>query len=332
MSLLNSTEWDNFLISYPDAHILQTSEWGTLKASFGWDIYRIAAGSAGAQILSRNLPFGLRFAYVPKGPVSIAQDSLDEFWVEVNALCQARKAVFLKVESDSWQSAANSFLSNTLPSEFRVSKYEIQPPRTLVVDLTPEEDQILGSMKQKTRYNVRLAARKGIVVRTSDDVNVFSELMDITSRRDDFGVHSTDYYRLAYDLFYPHEGCELFLAEYDSQPLAAIMVFIRGSRAWYFYGASSNRHRNRMPTYLLQWEAMRWAKSRGCQTYDLWGVPDVELETLESEFMKRHDGLWGIYRFKRGFGGQLKRSDPARDVVYRPTLYEAYRLWMRWLS
>ncbi len=329
MAVLTSIEWDNFLTSYPDAHILQTSAWGTLKASFGWDVYRIAAGGTGAQILFRTLPFGLRLAYVPKGPVAILQDSMDEFWLEVDELCRARKAIFIKVESDFWHGSANLLWDNAISPNFRLSSHEIQPPRTMVVDLGPEEDQILGAMKQKTRYNIRLAVRKGIVVRTSDEVSVFSELMNITGQRDDFGVHSMDYYRLAHDLFNPHEACELFVADYDDQPIAAIMVFLRGTRAWYFYGASSNQHRNRMPTYLLQWEAMRWAKSRGCQTYDLWGVPNVELETLEAEFMKRHDGLWGVYRFKRGFGGQLKRSDPARDRVFLPAFYGAYRLWTR---
>ncbi len=329
MPVLTSADWDDFLNSYPDAHILQTSAWGTLKSSFGWDVCRVTAGDNGAQILFRTLPLGLCFAYLPKGPVAISLDSIDEFWPEVDALCRERKAIFLKIECDCWHEEGEFFFRSALKSEFRLSTHEIQPSRTLVVDLTPEEDQILATMKQKTRYNIRLAARKGVVVRASDDVSVFSELMDITGQRDEFGVHSIDYYRQAYNLFYPQKGCELFLAEYEDQPLAAIMVFVHGTRAWYFYGASSNQHRNRMPTYLLQWEAMRWAKAHGCQTYDLWGVPDLDHETLEANFMKRHDGLWGVYRFKRGFGGQLKRSSPVWDRIYRPVLYSAYRLLLR---
>jgi len=329
MPVLTSADWDDYLNSCPDAHILQTSPWGTLKSSFGWEVCRVTAGDNGAQILFRTLPLGLCFAYLPKGPVAKSVDSLDEFWPEVDAICRERKAIFLKIECDYWHEEGELFFRSALKSEFRLSTHEIQPSRTLVVDLTPEEDQILATMKQKTRYNIRLAARKGVVVRASDDVSVFSELMDITGQRDEFSVHSIDYYRQAHNLFYPQKGCELFLAEYEDQPLAAIMVFVRGTRAWYFYGASSNQQRNRMPTYLLQWEAMRWAKSRGCQTYDLWGVPDLDHETLEANFMKRHDGLWGVYRFKRGFGGQLKRSAPVWDRIYRPALYSAYRLLIR---
>jgi lipid II:glycine glycyltransferase (peptidoglycan interpeptide bridge formation enzyme) len=107
------------------------------------------------------------------------------------------------------------------------------------------------------------------------------------------------------------------------------MVFIRGQRSWYFYGASSNQHRDRMPTYLVQWEAMLWAKRQGCLIYDLWGVPDHDFETLEAHFLEKKEGLWSIYRFKRGFGGSLKRTCGPWDKVYNPGLYSLYLLRSR---
>jgi peptidoglycan pentaglycine glycine transferase (the first glycine) len=106
------------------------------------------------------------------------------------------------------------------------------------------------------------------------------------------------------------------------------MIFARGKRAWYFYGASSKEHREWMPTYLLQWEAMRWARTRGCIEYDLCGVPDFDEEILEGEFTKRSDGLWGVYRFKRGFGGKLRRAMGAWDRPYKPIFYYFYRWWV----
>ncbi len=115
----------------------------------------------------------------------------------------------------------------------------------------------------------------------------------------------------AYDLLHPKEMGELLVAEYEGKPLAALFVARNGNRAYYLYGASTDEERNRMPTYLLQWEAMKWAKARGCEEYDLWGVPDEDEATLEANFETRHDGLWGVYRFKRGFGGQL-------NALYRP--------------
>jgi hypothetical protein len=150
-----------------------------------------------------------------------------------------------------------------------------------------------------------------------------------TARRDGFGAHTVGYYRRAYDLFHTRGGCELLVAEYESRPLAAIMVFTQGTRAWYFYGASTPHERNRMPTYLLQWEAMRWAKSRGCTQYDLWGVPDADRDQLEAQFVSRTDGLWGVYRFKRGFGGALVRWAGAWDRPYVRPLCALYRRLFR---
>jgi len=108
---------------------------------------------------------------------------------------------------------------------------------------------------------------------------------------------------------------------------AGLMVFAHGRRAWYFYGASASDHRDRMPTYILQWEAMRWARAHGCTEYDLWGVPDADEDTLENEFSERSDGLWGVYRFKRGFGGRLCRSAGPWDRIYQPVLYKFYERW-----
>jgi len=195
-----------------------------------------------------------------------------------------------------------------------------------MVDLRGTEDDILARMKQKTRYNIRLANKKDVTVRSWDDLPAFHQMMLVTGGRDGFGVHSLEYYQRAYDLFHPTGMAELLVAEYEGVPLAALMVFARGRRAWYMYGASTDEERNRMPTYLLQWEAMRWARSKGAEEYDLWGVPDEDEETLEAHFTERNDGLWGVYRFKRGFGGELKRAVQALDRVYNPLLYKLY-LW-----
>jgi len=242
----------------------------------------------------------------------------------VDAICKKRRAVFIKIEFDEWIGDTPSF--DTSHAALRTSMHNIQPPRTLIVDITGTEDEILARMKQKTRYNIRLAGKKGATVRTWDDLPSFHEMMLVTGGRDGFGVHSLAYYRRAYELFHPTGMVELLVAEYGGRPLAALMVFARGKRAWYMYGASNDQERNRMPTYLLQWEAMRWARSKGAEEYDLWGVPDEDEETLEAQFTERSDGLWGVYRFKRGFGGELRRAVQTMDRVYNPFLYKLY-LW-----
>ena len=168
-------------------------------------------------------------------------------------------------------------------------------------------------MKPKTRYNTRLAEKKGVTVRAWDDIEAFHKMMLVTGGRDGFGIHSLEYYKRAYELLQPKGLGEILVAEYEGKPLAALFVARNGHRAYYLYGASTDEERNRMPTYLLQWEAMKWAKARGCEEYDLWGVPDEDEVNSRSQVKVRHDGLWGVYRFKRGFGGELKRAAQAID-------------------
>ncbi|MCC7118140.1 MAG: peptidoglycan bridge formation glycyltransferase FemA/FemB family protein [Anaerolineales bacterium] len=324
MPQVSLPQWNQFIESQPDAHLLQMGEWGELKNEFGWQAVRLLAEGIGAQILFRRLPLGLSFAYLPKpvfsGNLSAVSDA---FWEEVNAVCKKRRAIFLKIEPDVW---SGEFHYQT--SALRISPQNIQPPRTITISIKEAEAAILARMKPKCRYNIRLAEKKEIRVRVWDDLRAFHALMTVTGGRDGFGVHSEAYYQRAYELFQPKGACELLVAEYAGEPLAALMVFAHGKRAWYVYGASNDRERNRMPTYLLQWEALRWAQARGCEEYDLWGVPDANEDALESQFETRHDGLWGVYRFKRGFGGEVKRAAQAVDRVYNPALYWLYTMYI----
>jgi lipid II:glycine glycyltransferase (peptidoglycan interpeptide bridge formation enzyme) len=320
MSQLTISEWNQFLDQFPNAHLLQTSRWGLLKSDFGWKTAYFANQHAGAQVLLKPLPFGFKIAYIPKGPVG---DDWSALLFEIDAFCKKEHVVFLKIEPDFYD--AEEINVKEFLSAFRISN-TIQPRRTIVVDLQGSEDECLKRMKQKWRYNVRLAERKEIKITVSEDFNTFYDLMQETGERDAFGVHSKEYYKRALDLFKTEGEGAILLAEYEGIPLAAIMIFAKGQRAWYFYGASSNRERNRMPTYLLQWEAMRWAKEKGCLWYDLWGIPDADEDELERNFQQRTDGLWQVYRFKRGFGGEVKRFASGYDRVYHPALYALYRL------
>jgi peptidoglycan pentaglycine glycine transferase (the first glycine) len=324
MPEVNLIDWNKFLENHPNAHLLQMGEWGELKKNFGWKPVRIVNNEVGAQILFRRLPLGLTIGYMPK-PVFSNQWSVvsEQFWKEIDAVCKKNHAIFLKIEPDVWD---DKFIHH--PSSFILSRHNIQPPRTIVISIKDNEETILARMKPKCRYNIRLAEKKGITVRAWDDIPAFHEMMTVTGGRDNFGVHSLEYYQRAYELFHPKGTCELLVAEYEGKPLASLMVFANGKRAWYVYGASNDHERNRMPTYLLQWQAIRWAKALGCEEYDLWGVPDENEEILEANFESRHVGLWGVYRFKRGFGGQLKRAAQALDRVYNPFLYWLYTTYI----
>jgi lipid II:glycine glycyltransferase (peptidoglycan interpeptide bridge formation enzyme) len=318
--IVSLADWNRFLSEHPNTHLLQTGEWGELKGGFGWKPVRIIDGNCGVQILFRKLPLGFTIGYIPKSVIS-DQSSSEQFWKEIDSVCRKHRAIFCKLEPDSW---SDSPLPAGEGLGVRVSPHNIQPPRTIIVNIKDSKEDILARMRQKTRYNIRLAEKKGVTVRAWDDIESFHKMMLLTGRRDGFGIHSLEYYKRAYDLFQPEGLCELLLAEYEGKPLAALFVARNGNRAYYLYGASTDEERNRMPTYLLQWEAMKWAKVRGCDEYDLWGVPDEDETSLEASFETRHDGLWGVYRFKRGFGGDLKRAAQALDRVYNPLLYWAY--------
>lgn len=262
-------------------------------------------------------------AYIPKGPLGV---NWQELWPAVDQLCRLERAIFLQVEPDCFE-PCRQFPYDEWLKGFTKEEKTIQPRRTSLIDLTRSDEEILASMKQKTRYNIRLAEKKGLGVTLSEDIQTFHQISKITAERDGFFVHAREYYQKAYDYFKKDGHVALLEARLDKQALAYLMLFLNGERAWYFYGASDDAYRNLMPAYLLQWEAIRYAKAHEAKTYDLWGIPDESEEVLESDFMSRSDGLWGVYRFKRGFGGMVQRSAPAFIRIYKPLLYRLYQIY-----
>lgn len=332
---LSDSEWDKFVAS-KGGHLLQTSAWGKLKSAQGWESDKIAIGYAdrivaGALLLFRRLPwpasyFPLKLGYIPCGPlvnwfdVETARQLLEQ----IDIVARQKHAVFLKIEPDEIQDDAIG--TCLIGLGLRPSPQTVQPPNTIVIDIKGDSE-MLARMNQGTRRKIRTAEKQDVTIRegTRDDMPVFGQLITITGERDGFGVHNIGYYEMAFDLFFPDRAA-LFIAYYAEQPLGAIMVFAFGQRAWYLYGASANQERQRMPNYALQWRAIQWARERGCTTYDLWGIPDVSESQLEAEFQQRQDGLWGVYGFKRGFGGRIQRSIGAWDKAYNPAIYRIYRM------
>ncbi len=336
--------WDAFVAAHPDGHILQTADWGRLKSRFGWSSQIVAVGGvngdivAGAQVLYRPLPFRLgTMAYIPAGPLLYADDADPEhpatlaLWRGIDEQARNQRAVFLKVEPCDWYRPRPDLPAQLQRAGLRLSPQTIQPPRTIVIDLSGGEEAVLKGMNQSTRYKSKLGPKKEVSVREGAraDLGSFNALMGLTGERDQFGVHAPAYYQAAFDLFAPGGRCALLLASYAGHDLAGVMAFRCGQNAYYFYGASSNEERNRMPTYIVQWAAIQWAIRHGAARYDLWGIPDAEPEALEAQFEQRHDGLWGVYGFKRGFGGRIVRSVGAWDRVYNPLLYAAYVWYVR---
>jgi len=308
--------------------LLQTHQWGELKSRFGWEPLRLEDVAGLAQVLLRSTPVG-RIAYVPRGPALAGElgRSLTDLLPTLHSACRKAGAFALKLEPNVRDGADSAATLGVLG--FRPSTQTVQPRSTVLVELDGSEDSLLARMKPKTRYNLRLSAKKGVAVHvgTAADLPAFAALMQETSRRDGFAVHSAAYYSAALELFEPLGMARLLLAEYEGDLLAGLMAFAFGDTAYYFYGASSGRQRNLMPTYGLQWEAMRWARGLGCRVYDLWGIPDEVGRDpgahMDDEVTAR-EGLWGVWRFKRGFGGRVVRYLGAWDYVYHPAAFLLY--------
>src|SRR5215212_1228454 len=227
MPEVSLSDWNQLLSTHPNAHLLQTGEWGELKAAFGWKPLRIVSGSIGVQILFRRLPLSITVGYAPKANFD------PSLWSEIDFVCKKNHAIFLKFEPDLW--AGNEVNSNVRITnhKLRISPHNIQPPRTIILDIQGSQEEILARMKQKTRYNIRLAEKKGVTVRVWDDIDSFHKMMLLTGGRDGFGVHSLEYYKRAYQLLHSRQMGELLVAEYAGQPLAALFVARNGNRAYY---------------------------------------------------------------------------------------------------
>jgi peptidoglycan pentaglycine glycine transferase (the first glycine) len=287
--------WNTRLAQLPLAHILQTWEWGQFKSHHGWTPrYLMWSDDAGqpratALVLRRQLSrLPLCVMYVPKGP---AMDYVDAALVsqvlgDLKRLAHRSLAIFIKIDPD----VPTPFsLSGTRAGDvgWRSSSEQIQFRNTMEIDLRRSEDELLAAMHQKTRYNVRLAQKRGVTVRAGAlaDLELLYSMYDETARRDRFVIRPLNYYRAAWGSFIEAGLAQPLIAEVEQTPVAGLILFQFAGRAYYFYGMSRDQHRNLMPTYLLQWEAMRLARAQGCAIYDLWGAPDSldESDPMRSE-------------------------------------------------
>ncbi|HEX9331252.1 MAG TPA: peptidoglycan bridge formation glycyltransferase FemA/FemB family protein [Anaerolineales bacterium] len=367
---MESNIWNTLISNLPNPHFLQTYEWGQVKAKYGWTpLYAVwdADGSwkvesdanllsafhlpiAAALILKRQIlrngfAAQLSILYAPKGPLlDWTNEALrNRVLNDLQAFAKKEGAIFLKIDPDvvlgtGIPSSEDNVIDNggqAVMSElkrrgWRYSSDQIQFKNTVLIDLSLTKEEMLARMKQKTRYNIRLAEKKGVVVRvgtTKDtkDLDVLYKMYAETSVRDEFVIRDEDYYQTVWETFMAHTQssisnyqspfAEPLIAEVNHEPVAALFVFYFARHAYYVYGMSRSTHREKMPTYLLQWEAMKRAKEKGCSVYDLWGAPDVFDES---------DSMWGVYRFKEGLGGKVARTMGAWDFAPNPFWYKLY--------
>lgn len=354
LSNYRPADWDRILLKLQNSHLLQTWEWGAIKSKYGWRSEQLVWSMndrivAAAMVLKRTLqiPYIRNFVniiYIPRGPVLDWRDLelSSQVLIDISDYAKINRGLFVKIDpdvigmsplSDKSYSYGKAIKNLLEAKDWKFSRDQIQFQNTLVINLTPTEEELLGNMKQKTRYNVRLAARKGVNVRIGgiEDIELLYKIYAETALRDSFTIRNKEYYSDVWGSFIKNTSdgkindsaqeanllpvAEPLIAEVDGEPVAAVIIFRYGRKAWYLYGMSRELHREKMPNYLLQWEAIRRAKETGCHTYDLWGAPDKFIES---------DPLWGVYRFKEGLGGKVVQHIGAWDLPIRPVLYSLY--------
>ena len=360
--------WNELIAGLPEAHLLQTYEWGQVKARYGWQpLYLVwRSGQKGYQfietlelpaetrldkedavsssgndveaaalilkknVLRRGFPVRLCILYSPKGPLLRWEDPVLRKRVldDLQSFARQQGAIFFKADpdvvlgrgvpgtdADSLETAGQAVQAELGSRGWKYSEEQIQFKNTVMLDVSATDDELLGRMKQKSRYNVRLGSKKGLLVRIGDenDWPMLYKMYAETSVRDGFVIRDQAYYQTVWQLFSGKSAA--LIAQVDGEAVAAVYLFHFAGRAYYLYGMSRDAHRDKMPNYLLQFEAMRWAREKGCLVYDLWGAPD---EFNES------DSMWGVFRFKEGLGGVVRRTLGAWDYAPAPLLYQVY--------
>lgn len=318
------TDLDNFIISktrdsFRSGLFLQSWFWGEILKREGKKITRLADYDKQCLVatvtLIKNKIFLGVYYYSPGGPLikkinsSKTPDFLSDFILEITKFCRQEKIIFWRFEPGL------EFLDKieqTIVRPGQLVKIEnIQPAKTTWLDLNLKPEELLAKMHPKTRYNIRLASKKGVVVREggANDLDIFWNLMKETAGRDAFRLHGFEHYK---NLLSNSQEIKLFLAEFEGRVIAVGLFSFFAGTVTYLHGASSNSERNLMAPYLLQWEVIVRAKTEGYKRYDFYGIDEQK---------------WpGVTRFKLGFGGEITDSPGTFDLVFRPGVYRFYKI------
>ncbi len=337
----DASAWRRWVTQQPDQNILQTWEWGALKRRYGWrplrlQLMRDDVPVAGAQVLLKQFPIG-SFAYVPRGPLlSTDNGLLIPFLGELDSRLAQLGCLAAKIELPVESSAISE---RDLTSAGWVRGDEVQPRSTLVVDLTADVPTLQSRLSSGTRYNIRVAGRRGVTVRLGDhqDLPCLMKMLSAASNRSRVPVRDEEYLKALWGQLAPAGNAKLFKVEHEGRVIAATLVVLSGDRAYYLYGGFSNATRHLKLNDLIQWSIILHLKEMGYTSYDLWGIPDEVGRTFKREghSLPSSNGeaghLWGVYHFKRGFGGSVFRFAGAFDRIYRPMeWFVATRAWRAW--
>lgn len=320
----NQNQWDLSLLDYKCEDFLQSYAWGEFQTREGRPVLRIQGEEGGDQKYQvqgfvHSLPFGLKYIYFPHS-LGLSGEEASDFL----QFLKKQGFVFARFEPQEDLEVKNF---KKIPTHHRQYQY------TSILDLQKPDEELLASFHEKTRYNIRLASKKGVRVVQEKNPEVFWPLIKETYERDRIKSHSEKYYAD----FIALPGCAQLTAYLDDLPLASVLLYTFGKTCVYVHGASSNHHRNLMAPYLLQWEAMKYARSIGAVHYDLGGVAQIlevdhsQAETFFTYSWNKNDKLSGVTRFKAGFNGTIKYSSIAFDVIFDGLKYNLYRFAKKFL-
>jgi lipid II:glycine glycyltransferase (peptidoglycan interpeptide bridge formation enzyme) len=318
--------WDSFIkTNAADGGLLQSWQWGDFQKSLDNRAFRLGVINgqgqlqAAALVVEHELPFEYNYLYCPRGPVInvLKIEDLNSLFAEIKKIAKEEKSFLIRVDSP-WLVGNEKRLTE---AGFRKGEYEVQPKCSLMIDLAKSEEEILAGMKQKTRYNIGLASRKGVKIRISSevsDIESFWQLIKQTSGRDGFHPHPKEHYKKMFEILSKDGTVKLFLAEYDNKIIAANMLSFFGKVCTYLHGASANMYREVMAPHLLQWQAIIEAKKLGFESYDFGGINGQTF----------YDQKWeGITRFKTGFGAEVKPREyvGSFDLILNPVVFSIYK-------
>lgn len=326
MRIINITDkkqLNDFAGGQEHAQFLQSWQWGEFQKEVSGAVWRVGVEEQGkliasAKLVKKRLPMGRSYFYSGRGPVIVKSEKLkvesilNFLFDEIKKIAKQEEVMFLRFEP-----AFNfEFSIRQLADNFQLQKtLDVQPSKTLILDLTKSEDELLKSMHQKTRYNIRLAEKKGIKIVPAgiERFEEFWQLLVSTGDRDEFNLHGRSYYEAMLKL--DSDFVKLWFAEYQGKPLAGSLAIFFGDTATYIHGGSSNQNREVMAPYALQWHNIKLAKQSGYKYYDFHGADEIK---------------WpGVTRFKTGFGGHTVNYPGTFDLVYDAGWYNIYKMVRR---
>ncbi len=327
----NREHLDSFVGSQERAQFLQSWQWGEFQKELGRNVIRIGVFDgdillASAQIIEQRLPLGKSYWYCPRGPVvdvALPVEKHTEAWKvlvsEIVGRAKKAKALFLKIEPPIYKQEHQ--LLDTFVGDHAIAPAPfVQPQDTWHLNLKKTTDELQGAMHHKTRYNIKLAERKGVTVRIGTkeaDFKKFWQLNTATTQRDNFQAHPKSYYQQMFKTLIADGLMKLYIAEHNGIVLVANYVASFGDTVTYVHGASSNEQRNLMAPHLLQWKQITDAKDGGFSLYDFGGVAPENATKHKWE---------GITRFKKGFGGESVSFVGVYDLPLQMVWYKLYRM------